>query len=452
EAFGEHGEFGHQVFCYQENLRVPLLFHAPGFLPAGLRLETRACLSDVMPTILDYLGLPLPAGIQGRSLLPAMRGERIPDRELYLESFFAREAFRCSPVMGILRGDFKYLDLPKPELYDLAQDPGEKKNLVSAAAARAQEMKAALRALARRLDGGIAASGRRLSEAEAKTLATLGYITSGPAGETGERFPDPKDKIAGWQLFTRGSQQAAAGQSAEAAASLQQAIEILPDYAGSYTVLANVHFKEGRREEALELLRRAMARLPRDTTLKSEYASLLIEMKRLDEARVQLQELVAMGVVDKKAHVHSQLGSISEASGDNAGAIAHYRLAYECEPENRSYARKLAFLLHSANRFAEALEVYRELERRDPDDIQLIRDMAIVYAQLNDLDRSQRYFARALQRAPDANLYFNYALLLARRGDMAAAASMMERFLAVAPPGSAQSEAGRRHLESWRRR
>ena len=451
EAFGEHGEFGHQVFCYEENLRVPLLFRADGFLPPGMRLKQPASLVDIMPTVLDFLGLPLPPKLQGRSLLPAMRGKELPAADVYVESLFASEAFQCAPVLGIIRGGHKFLDLPRPELYDLERDPGERENIVSRSAARGRELKAGLRDLARRLDGGAVASRRQLSESEKATLASLGYIASGPAAPAGGPLPDPKDKIAGWQVFNLGAEQAASGQSEAAAASLRRAIEILPFYAGSYTLLANVYFKSGRHDAALELLKSAMERIPGDATLKTEYATLLVRMGRSDQAMAQLRELARLDLVDKRAYVRAQMAAVCESRGQDEEAIGHYRRAMELDPENSDYARKLAYLLHRGNRFAEALEVYRALERRLPEDIQLIRDMAIVYAQLNDLERSRAYFAKALQRAPDANLYFNYALLLARRGETAEAAAAMEKFLALAPAGSAQAEAGRRHLAAWRK-
>jgi choline-sulfatase len=451
EAFGEHGERGHQVFCYEENLRVPLIFSAAGSLPQGLRLKQRACLVDIMPTILEYLGEPVPSSVQGRSLLPAMQERKMPERDLYLESFFAREAFHCAPVRGIIRGRCKYFDLPRPELYDLLADPGERKNLVSARAASAREMESGLHDLARRLEGSAMESGRRLTTAERNTLASLGYITTAPAGRGGAPA-DPKDMIAGWQVFTEGAAQAAAGQAAAAEASLLRAITLIPDYPGSYTILANIYYKNGQGKKGLDLFVAALARLPADPTLKSEYADLLIKMDRADQALAQLQELATMELVDKKALVQSRLASLYEARGDIPRAIDHYRQALAGEPENDEYARQLAYLLLRSNRFAEALALYQALERKLPEDAQLVRDMAIVYAQLNDFERARSYFAKALRQSPDANLYFNFALLQARRGATAEAAAMMEKFLALAPAGSAQAEAGRRYLAAWRNR
>jgi len=452
EAFGEHGEFGHQVFCYEENLRVPLILNARDRLPANLRLRQTACLTDIMPTILEFLQITLPPSLQGRSLLPALQKKTFAERDLYLESRFAYEAFHCAPVQGIIQKNFKYLDLPKPELYDLRQDPGERNNLVSASAARGRKMKTNLNELARRLGGGDLQSKRNMTEEEKNTLASLGYITSAQSGEAAGPLPDPKDKIAGWQVFTMGAAQAANGQVGAAEASLLRASELIPDYAGSYTILANIYFKNGQSGKALALFRQALVRIPTDTVLKTEYAALLVKMSRLDEAMGQLQELAKMDLVDKKAYVYSLMGNIAESQANPPQAIIYYRQAHESEPDNDGYTRKLAYLLHRANRFAEALALYRGLEQKQPEDIQLIRDMAIVYAQLNNFELARSYFTKALQRSPDANLHFNFALLLARQGEYAEAAAMMEKFLAAAPAGSAQVLAAQHYLAVWRKR
>jgi arylsulfatase A-like enzyme/Tfp pilus assembly protein PilF len=449
EAFGEHGEFGHQVFCYQENLLVPLIFNAPGRLPEHRLIRQKVSLTDIMPTILDFLQIPRPAVSGGQSLLPAMNNAILPDRDIFVESLFAQEAFGCAPLQGIIQKNLKYIDLPKPELYDLRNDPDERENLISRAAASSLKMKKSLKEFNSRFSGNSGQSSRRLTAAEKNTLAALGYITGSVPVAPATARPDPKDKIAGWQKFNQGAEQAANNQFGDAEKNLRQAIAMIPEYAGSYTILANLYYKQGKSEQALALLAEAMTRLGSDATLKTEFAALLIKMNRLDQALVLLRELEKMNLVDKKAFIFSQLGQIYEQRENFPQAISAYRRAHETEPENSDYARRLAYLLHRSNRLAEALEIYQRLEPITPEDIQLTRDMAIIYAQLGEYPLAKKYFEKALQRSPDPNLYFNFALLLARQGDFRQAAAMMEKFLAAAGPESAQAQAGRRYLAAW---
>ena len=74
EGFGEHQEHGHGIFCYDETLRVPLIFYAPGLLAGPRRVSARVGLVDVMPSVLDLLGAEVPPAIQGRSFVALLDG------------------------------------------------------------------------------------------------------------------------------------------------------------------------------------------------------------------------------------------------------------------------------------------------------------------------------------------------------------------------------------------
>ena len=152
---GEHG-LGGKVLLYEESLRIPLIIYDPR-LPAdekGRRVEEMAVTIDVAPTILDLAGVSAPPGIQGRSLVPFMRGENVAWREdFFCENLYMGQNY---PRMeGVRSRDWKYiryfdkkLDTPHAqaltasirgeppiyeELYDLKNDPQERENLVGLA-------------------------------------------------------------------------------------------------------------------------------------------------------------------------------------------------------------------------------------------------------------------------------------------------------------------------------
>src|SRR5262249_30682981 len=126
EGLEDHGESTHGYFIYQSTLHVPLVIR----WPAGVkrrpeaRVDEPASLLDVAPTILDAVGLPRPAEMRGRSLARAEGAE-----EIYSESLYARNHFGCAALRSLWVGRYKYIDAPKPELYDLLSDPGELQNL-----------------------------------------------------------------------------------------------------------------------------------------------------------------------------------------------------------------------------------------------------------------------------------------------------------------------------------
>lgn len=135
EMLGDHGMWRKSV-PYEGSARVPLLLktpHARG-LPSGNTCDAVAELRDVMPTLLDVAGLPLPESIDGRSLLPFVRGERPAWRQFLHGEHLA---FGQS-VQWVTDGREKYVWFSTDgteQLFDLQNDPAECRNLVKVAEA-----------------------------------------------------------------------------------------------------------------------------------------------------------------------------------------------------------------------------------------------------------------------------------------------------------------------------
>jgi arylsulfatase A-like enzyme len=139
EEFGEHGDLAYGHTLYQEIVRVPLIVRGPAWIEGGRSVETPISLVDLMPTILESVGAPLPAEAGGRSLMPALRGERLEIEPVYSESLY-----RCYCEWKALRlGSSKLvydLDRDRLELYDLYGDPTEQYDLARERVEEAQEM------------------------------------------------------------------------------------------------------------------------------------------------------------------------------------------------------------------------------------------------------------------------------------------------------------------------
>jgi arylsulfatase A-like enzyme len=146
EGLLDHGYLFHDVFLYEEAVRVPLVLRGPG-IPAGQVLSGPVSLVDLLPTLLDLLDRPSPSGIAGRSFAPALAGGALPDAErpIVLERrVFSSDRVGTIPVRGeklaVREGRWKYIEAPEEkrrELYDLESDPGERVNLAQREPARA---------------------------------------------------------------------------------------------------------------------------------------------------------------------------------------------------------------------------------------------------------------------------------------------------------------------------
>ncbi|MFI5179737.1 MAG: sulfatase, partial [Vicinamibacterales bacterium] len=124
ESLGEHGELTHGLFAYDATLAVPLILYAPSM--TARTVEAPVSHTDLLPTILDLLGLGLPAPVDGWSLV------RVPaaDRPLYFEAMDASLTRGWAPLRGVVQDGWKYIDLPDEELYDLTADPHELHNRI----------------------------------------------------------------------------------------------------------------------------------------------------------------------------------------------------------------------------------------------------------------------------------------------------------------------------------
>lgn len=137
EAFGEHeGNYGHSLFLYEENVRIPYLIFAPGMIEEGKRVARTVSLVDTAPTILDLLGIDAPAGYQGSSMLES--GERMA---LFYTDY-------SLGLLGLRDGCWKMideLDTGRTKLFNLCEDEEERRDLSASHPERVRAYRAHLR-------------------------------------------------------------------------------------------------------------------------------------------------------------------------------------------------------------------------------------------------------------------------------------------------------------------
>ncbi len=177
EEFHEHDLWGHSKSLRETLVHVPLFFRLPGAAPAGVLREPVRNL-DVAPTLLDALGLAVPASMRGRSLLPAFRGAALAALPAYGETrrFELDLRYWLDPEAG--RKLVLDLATGRRALYDLASDPGERRDLSQREPARAAAMEAALRARIAQDEARAPRQepGAALSDEERAHLKSLGYL------------------------------------------------------------------------------------------------------------------------------------------------------------------------------------------------------------------------------------------------------------------------------------
>jgi len=240
EGLGDHGEDEHGVFVYREAVRVPLLVKAP-HATEGARIAEPVQHVDVAPTLLAAAGLEIPAALPGRSLLAPPE----EPRRVYTESYYARLEFGWSELRGLTDADWAYIESSEPELFDLAADPGQRRNLAAERPEVVRRYAQELRALDPRF--ALPQSG---DDETRQRLAALGYF-GGPYSRGEGRLPAPHTQVHLLERMKEGIQALAAGRAELAAEVMSGVIAENPNMVLAWTNRARALEALGRPAEAL---------------------------------------------------------------------------------------------------------------------------------------------------------------------------------------------------------
>ena len=402
ESLGEHGEKTHGYFIYESTLWVPLIIHWPAGAPTyPPRVEDPASLIDVAPTILQYLGLSQPRQFQGRSLLELLGGKvQSPVREVYGESLYARDHLDCSALRSLRIGRYKFIEAPKPELYDLARDPGEQHNLFASPKASALSLRDRLLSLRSRYSsGGKTGQQKPVNSETLNRLRSLGYLAmSGRQANTDNAGPDPKDRIGEYQRYGRAIMLASAGQLPEA---IQEFGKVLKDDPGNVLTrfyLAVCHYRAHHLNEAIQELQTTLAEAPDDA---------------------QAREL---------------LGTIWLEKRDYARAETEFRRILTLAPDDYGANYNLAVLDLLAGQWEEGVQYLRAGIHSHPGSVQAHNALGNAYLQRGNWDQAQNEFSEAIRLDPkSAPAHYNLGQVLLQRKRAQEAAQEFRETLLLDP-------------------
>jgi len=355
EGLGEHGEEQHGFFLYRETLQVPLLLKLPGGARSGTTVATPAQLVDVVPTLLDLTGVPRPAGLDGQSLL-ALPGPEAPARRIYAETFFPRLHYGWSELASLIEGRFHYIHGPAPELFDLAADPGERRDVLAGERRAYAHLRQAIDGYDRKL-----APPSPVDAETARQLAALGYAGR-PRLAAGGPLPDPRTQRGVLRDLQAAKHLAAAKRYAEAAAVLRKVVAANPDMVDGWAFLASCLDLQEPEDPAATLAayQKAFELAGGAPELALPIARELYKLGRFDEARAHAE----MAVAADPAGASEVLASIALVRKDADTALAMMRRAGRAK---EAFRRDLARLLAENGRTQEALEVLGPLAGKDAD-------------------------------------------------------------------------------------
>ncbi|HSS78397.1 MAG TPA: sulfatase-like hydrolase/transferase [Thermoanaerobaculia bacterium] len=360
ESLGEHGETGHGIFLYHATLHVPLVLAGPG-VPRGRVIREAVATRRLASTLLS-LTAPGRAAAPFGAPLPGLPGLASgPPSPVYLASRYPLTAYGWSPLEGLFDGRFKLIVAPRPELYDLAADPGETRNLLDGPPEQrepARGLKLELAAVRRAFQIHPAeAADPELANA----LQSLGYLSGTSTGTGGKGTLDPKDGVpllaelkAAHELVRQKGWQ-------PAVVRLTELVRRSPGNGMFLLSLAQAQLASGDGDAALATFRRVVEDNPRHDDSHCQLADAYARLGRGDDARQEY--LLTLALNPRSFGAWWGLADLAERAGNRAEVRALLTRAVEAGTESVSILRRLAEVEARAGDAA-AAERYRAAARR----------------------------------------------------------------------------------------
>ena len=415
ESLGEHGEQEHGMFLYDSVLRIPWIMRLPGRAHAGVVVNEQVRAIDVLPTLAAIAGAPMPR-VDGESVLELANGH--PRRDTpssYAETYYPKWHYGWSELKS-LRGDhWKYVDAPKPEVFDLRADAGERHNLASERGPLMAGMSGALEKIAA---GFGPAATTTAPQPDAETLArlrSLGYVGMSASAPAGARGADPKDMIASAEAFRTGISRAmdaiARNQPASAIAQLKQLLTVNDRSFELHLFLGDAYTGTGQFENAL-----------------GEYAA----------AHLLNPQSAAPPLSAARAYL---------AQGDRIRALQQVEEAARIEPGAGDVSVVRGMILENAGRMPQAMAEYTAAIRANGSDPQARAHLASLAMRTRQFDEAQPQFEALLRMGyRPSRMHFGLAQIAEAKGDNPRAIVEYREAIRL-EPAFADAKAGLARLE-----
>ena len=397
EGLGEHHEDTHGIFLYDSTTHVPLLVKLPEQREAGRTVEAQVRTTDIMPSILEVLGVPAPASLDGESLGPFLAGTRAALRTVIGETEYPLR-FGWAPLRSVRKEGLKFIEAPKPELYDLKADPGELRNNYVPWDGTVQKLRKVLAELSAKSPAPAKTSVATVSAATIDELHALGYLGSADVGSATDvpepsLLPDPKDKIEEQNLLHTAMMASEDGKTDKARVALEKVLQLDERSVLALSQLGRFEMTSRNYAKAAGYLRRAHEARPEDAAATFEYGRALELSGDLPGARDALQASLKLNPNQFAARL--SLGRVYLSLGDAKAAEDQLEAAVLSQPGSAEAQTGLAKALIRQQKFADAVELLETIVGSSNNDPEMFQLLSEAYAGLGRREDAERAASRA---------------------------------------------------------
>jgi arylsulfatase A-like enzyme/Flp pilus assembly protein TadD len=385
EGLGEHGEETHGIFLYDSTMHVPLIIKLP-FSPQsserrGMVLTQQVRSVDIVPTILDEIRAALPQHLDGKPLQLLWSKSDEAERVAIGETDYPLR-FGWAPLKSIREDEKKYIEAPRPELYDLRADPHELNNIYAPWDASLQKLRqqmADFRARAHDLQPPTAGVPAQSIE----ELKALGYLGSNPGATTAAApmlLPDPKDKIEIQNLLHTAMLADDDRNYTRERNALEKAIKSDSKSAAALTQLGELELDQGNNARAADLLAQALALRPDDSAAALAEGQARFNLGNLSGARDAVEASLKLSSGQYDARL--LLGKIYARLKDWAKAEDQLEAATFIDSSKPEPQIELGRVLLSESKPQDALEHLQAAKKLDPSSAEIFDLIAQADTQL----------------------------------------------------------------------
>ncbi len=395
EGLGEHHEDTHGIFLYDSTTHVPLLVKLPEQREAGRTVEAQVRTTDIMPSILEVLGVLAPARLDGESLGQFLTGTGAVPRTVFGETDYPLR-FGWAPLRR--KEGLKFIEAPKPELYDLPSDPNELQNHYVPWDPRVQKLRKILAELSAKSPAPAKTSPATVSAGTIDELHALGYLGSADAGSATDvpepsLLPDPKDKIEEQNLLHTAMMASEDGETDKARAALEKVLQLDDRSVLALSQLGRLEMSSGNYAKAAGYLRRAHAARPDDAAAAFEYGRALELSGDLPGARDALHASLKLNPNQFAARL--SLGRVYLSLNDLKEAEDQLEAAVLTQPGSVEAQIGLAKALIRQKKFADAVELLEPIAGASSSGPEMFQLLSDAYAGLGRRQEAERAASRA---------------------------------------------------------
>jgi len=439
EGLGGHGEATHGFFIYDSVIHIPFLVITPFPELRGKRVSSQVSSVDVFPTLLDLADIAAPLKVQGRSLLPAMfRPEKEGEGVAYSESMVPNIQFGWSPLCSLRTARYKFIDAPRPELYDIHQDQGEQTNIYPQHSDIALKMKAELdRLLTETGKDAPTPQAANLDKDTIERLSALGYIGAPvtrkrSTGDASSPLADPKDKLKIFEVVTRAGGLIMTERYDEAVELLEPALREDPTITQALLLLSTCYVHLGRREEAKANLDLILREDPENIQGLTALADILVGEGKNEDAIALCKR--TLSVDGNNVEAYMLIGEIYIGEEDHAEALPYLEKAVELQPKLTRNCFNLAASLVGVRQYDRAETLLKDIIRESPKFPRANYNLGLLYEGQGRLEEARAAYAGEVSAFPrEFQARFNLGKVLLKLGDRPGYMVNMREVVKVAP-------------------